>query len=125
MGLSWIVIGPFEVVMVAVWKWPGSMQVGGADANEVVRGEDPSSAGHGVAPVRVAPVGAAGGVIPDDGIVVDAGVVLDVEDLVVEERDPMNAPSVESTTTTATAPAANCRRRLAFCCRAADAALAR
>lgn len=88
------------------------MQVGGAEANEVVRSEEPSSAGHGVGPVSEAPTGAAGGTIPDFCRVVDvdAGVVVEDEDL-VELFAPMKAPTVERTTTTATASAAICRRR--------------
>src|SRR4051812_45750675 len=34
------------------------MQVGGGPANSVVRGDEPSVAGHGVAPVSVAPAAA-------------------------------------------------------------------
>lgn len=102
-----------------------SIQVGGADANVVVRADEPSSAGHGVAPVSVAPSGTAGGTIPDFCNVVEVGtVVVVVEDLVVELFEPRKAPRVESTTTTATPPAANCLRRRAFRCRAVAAVCA-
>lgn len=99
--------------------------MGGAVANDVVRCALPSSGGHVVALVRVAPGGTAGGVIPAIGNVVDVGTVDVVVDEVEDERlEPMNAPSVESTTTTATAPAAICLRRRDFCSRAAVAACA-
>ena len=101
------------------------MQAEGAEANVVVRGDEPSSAGQGVGPVRAAPGATAAGVMPDGGMVVEAGLVLVVEDRFDVEREPSTAPTVESTTTTATAPAASCRRRRACCWRAADAALAR
>ena len=92
------------------------MQVGGAEANEVVRAEDPSSAGQGVGPLSVAPTGTAGGTMPDFCKVVDveAGVVVEDDFDLVELFAPMNAPTVESTTITATASAAICRRRRVF-----------
>ena len=54
------------------------MQLGGAVSNVVVRAEEPSSAGHGGAPVSVAPRATAGGVIPDFGNVVDALIYMDL-----------------------------------------------
>lgn len=102
-----------------------SMQLGGAVSNVVVRAEEPSSAGHGVAPVSVAPRAAAGGVIPDLGNVVEVGTVdVGVEDFDVELMEPRKAPRVESTTTAATPPAAIFVRRRAFCCRAVAAVCA-
>jgi len=101
------------------------MQVGGAVSNVVVRAEEPSSAGHGVAPVSVAPGATAGGVIPDFCNVVEVGTVdVDVEDLVVELMEPRKAPRVESKTTAATPPAAIFVRRRAFRCRAVAAVCA-
>ena len=101
------------------------MHVDGAEANDVVRADEPSSAGHGVAPLSVAPSAAAGGVIPFVGNVVDVGAVVVVagfdED---DEREPRKAPSVESTTMTATAPAATCLRRRSLRWRAVKAACA-
>lgn len=100
-----------------------SMHIDGAEANDVVRVEEPSSAGHGVAPVSVAPSATAGGVIPLVGNVVDVGTVV-VVGFDEEEREPRKAPNVESTTMTAMAPAANCLRRRSFRWRAVDAACA-
>ena len=53
-----------------------SMHIGGAEANDVVRVEEPSSAGQGVAPVSVAPSAAAGGVMPLVCNVVEVGTVV-------------------------------------------------
>lgn len=102
------------------------MQVVGADSNDVVRAEEPSSAGQGVAPVSVAPGATAGGVIPDFGSVddVETAVVVVVDFFVVELFEPRKAPSVESTTRIETPPAANCLRRRAFRCRALAAVCA-
>lgn len=102
-----------------------SIHVGGAVSNVVVRAEEPSSAGHGVAPVSVAPSATAGGVIPDFCNVVDVGtVVVDVDDVDVELIEPRKAPRVESKTTATTPPAAICVRRRAFRCRAVAAVCA-
>ena len=98
------------------------MHIDGAEVNDVVRADEPSSAGQGVAPVSVAPSAAAGGVMPLVGIVVDVGTVVVVG--FDEEREPRKAPSVESTTMTAIAPAATCLRRRSFRWRAVDAACA-
>jgi hypothetical protein len=61
------------------------MHVGGALANEVVRGDEPSAAGHGVAPVIVAPgvtarLAVVGGVDVDEA----DGLVVDVDETIVE-----------------------------------------
>ena len=73
-----------------------SIHVGGAVSNVVVRAEAPSSAGHGVAPVSVAPSATAGGLIPDFCNVVDVGTVVVVDDVDVELIEPRKAPRVES-----------------------------
>ena len=98
--------------------------MGGGDANEVVRAAEPSSAGQVVVPVRVAPGATGAGEIPVAGNVVDVGAAVVVGDFEDEPFDPRNAPNVESTTRMAIAPAASCRRRRAFCIRAAVAACA-
>ena len=49
------------VVTTAVYVLVGSMHVGGALANVIVRAELPSAAGQGVSPVRVAPTIVLGG----------------------------------------------------------------
>jgi hypothetical protein len=80
------------------------MHVGGALVNWVTRAELPSSAGHGVAPVNVAPGAIGGGVTPPLGSEVEVEAVVVDGELDVR-RDPMTAPTVERTTTAATTPA--------------------
>jgi hypothetical protein len=86
------------------------MQLAGASANEVVRGEEPSSAGHGVGPLRAAPGLAGGGVIPELGTADVVGplgrVVVLVDGELVELEPPRYAPRIERITTMTTmAPA--------------------
>jgi hypothetical protein len=70
------------------------MQVGGASVKDVTRGEEPSSAGHGVGPVNDWPTGAgvggtpvagSGRVVEADGVEADVVVVADVPE---SEREP-------------------------------------
>src|SRR5512135_2601267 len=97
------------------------MHLGGGLANDDVRGDDPSAAGHGVSPVILAPAGtgaALGGPLPAAAVV---GVVLEEDDDVDELFLPpplVESTSVPMTMTARTPPTMArfciCRRRCAL-----------
>src|SRR4051812_24337485 len=72
-GASWLfrktLMLPTLVAITASYTTFGSLHWGGGPANWVVRGDEPSSAGHGVAPVMVAPAAAAGVLTVGPGVV--------------------------------------------------------
>ena len=68
------------------------MQLAGAWANEVVRGEEPSSAGHGVGPVSAVPGAAGGGVMPELGTAEVVGPLGMVVAVVLGELDELDVP---------------------------------
>src|SRR3954449_5316489 len=92
------------------------MHVGGALANDDVRGDEPSAFGHGVSPVTLAPAGtgAALGTPPAAAVVVDppAVVVVSPGAVVVEDEatDDLSSPprlsrkAISRTTAARTAP---------------------
>src|ERR1700730_10774805 len=74
-------IVPCVVSKVAVYFLPASRQLGGAWANDDVRGELPSAFGQGVAPVILAPAGtgaAVGGGFDVVAVVLEPGSVVEL-----------------------------------------------